>query len=36
VSWRGGVEQDLGVYDSEEESWENMEKRALRSLCGEL
>jgi hypothetical protein len=30
VSWGG--EQDWGEYDSEEENWENMEKKALRSF----
>jgi hypothetical protein len=34
VSW--GSEQDWEEYDSEEESWENMEKKALRSLCRDL
>jgi hypothetical protein len=32
----GGFEHDWVDYDSEEESWENMEKNALRSLCGDL
>jgi hypothetical protein len=31
-----GCEQYWGEYDSEEESWVNMEKKALRSLCGDL
>jgi hypothetical protein len=32
----GGFEQDWVEYDSKEESWENMEKKTLRSLCGDL
>jgi hypothetical protein len=40
---KGGEESELGVsdnewlgWDSEEDSCEEVEKRALRSLCGEL
>jgi hypothetical protein len=29
-------EQDWVDYGSEEDSWENLEKFALRSLCGDL